>query len=106
MAAPYSTLFAVLDAGDDEASYTVPAGQVAVLRDLIVFMYGAGGAAQAIDITRAPKGTLYYTSSTEDVFYEHLELRQVLNPGDTLNITPSGAGSITAMVSGYLLASP
>lgn len=112
MANVYSTLFyrnGSLTAGSVIA-YTVPAGFVAVVRDIDLFLNQPWDSQLLSGIlvsTRFPTTALFGVLSPKARGNQpyHWEGRQVLNPGDelTLNVYDSGW---EATISGFLLALP
>lgn len=105
---PYSTrlVAAVLDAALDDA-YTVPAGFVAVIRDMELTNQGGTATAIAIDLeVPGPlTATIYFNADVPAGSWLQWQGRVVMNAGDVLSISAS-AYPIGAVVSGYLLSAP
>lgn len=104
MAPVYSTRFA---AGEQTGGswpkvlYTVPAGRVAVIRDLIVTAYSA--TAKGSITPNALSEALRLEATANPTFW-HLELRAVLNAGEELRLYGDSA-RWAWWISGYLLTS-
>lgn len=104
MAIPvYSTRFLAVQGLVGVAAYTVPVGQLAVVRDVNVYNGGGLSVTTAIWHGSAGQAIALWASQTDasDGFFTG---RQVFNPGESFDITTNGAWDVT--VSGYLLQLP
>lgn len=99
----YSTRFANVAAtgdGNFHVIYTVPAGVVAIIRDLDLF---AQTAALAFGLRLAGNVIVSFVNPTAAGTAYQWTGRQVLLPGETLEYFASNGLSFTACISGYLL---
>lgn len=102
MAGIYSTQFAAGSqaSGTTTVVYTVPAGKVAVVRDIVV---GAQNApANSVAINYAGVAEIWEVGTIAQYSTAHFEGRVVLNAGQTINVDAI-AGTWTYIISGYLL---
>lgn len=84
--------------------YTAPTGQVTVVRDLIL-TNGDSAAHQMwcqINVSGSLSAYIYREPSVPATTSVHLELRQVLHPGDELAVGSVGPSAFYA-ISGYAL---
>lgn len=86
--------------------YTAPASGVVVVRDIVMSVRGVFVANQVI-VVEANSGSipvrLASQSNPQALVVYHLDLRQVLNPGDTLAVGVLQAQTMEYRISGYLL---
>ena len=102
----YSTRFIASPNPTFPPSYTVPAGFIAVVRDVVVYTApGAGGVPTTIFID-SPNCIFFGVESSTGGDTIHQELRQVLEPGETIGISSGLGAGCSVMVSGYLLTLP
>jgi hypothetical protein len=106
----YSTrfLFGESETGVD-VSYTVPAGFVAVLRDVSVSQVGDGAGNLTELIVNPPSGdglVIVFLATNDAGTSVHYECRVVLEAGDTLLAASEGPTSCHVIGSGYLLSLP
>lgn len=100
----YSTRFIATDGAPmPSASYTVPSGSVAVVRDITGYDAAASGGALIVAIL--PSGaTIFATPPNGGVAASfHLSLNVVLMEGEEILAEQSGGGGGALTVSGYLL---
>jgi hypothetical protein len=86
--------------------YTVPAGYIAVIRDITATMFSTA-AGDVLILGINPPGVYNVGFKTYGTNYQpaHWDGRMVLNPGDEL-LANTNATSANVVVSGYLLATP
>lgn len=105
---PYSTRFAAGEGtGSGAVVYTVPAGYVAVIRD-IELLSGSGTTDEVvIDATvPGPLNVVIWLHIFGAAFaWAQWAGRAVLNAGDEISVTAPADGS-TYLISGYLLSAP
>jgi hypothetical protein len=86
--------------------YTAPASGVVVVRDIVMSVRGVFVAGQLIAV-EANSGSapvrLASQSNPSNVVVYHIDLRQVLQPGDTLAVGVLLAQTLEYRISGYLL---
>lgn len=101
----WSTLF-LSDAGLVGDSYEVPAGRVAVIRDVMSGVSGttaSGGFTYGVDELGGPVFLLAIPAGTSNEAYQWTG-NQVLNPGDVLTVgTDITDATVSVRISGYLL---
>lgn len=106
MATLYSTQFAAVQGlVASSHTYTVPAGFIAIVRDIDAFADTSG--TSTFLVARGPASNVFFyaefllatTSSKE------WRGRQVLNTGETL-VLQAGPAAVDVMASGYLLSMP
>jgi hypothetical protein len=86
------------------ATYTVPTGFVAIVRDFDAF-WGVSTAGAEVNLYGHAGQVIYQAAfGLNDVGWRGWRGRQVLNAGETLQIFTSDAMDVT--LSGYLLTSP
>lgn len=104
MGTVYSTLFGrgVVSDTANHIVYTVPAGSVAVLRDVSLFQYA--GAPASINVHTQDGVVLALAMPASVPALEVSQGRVVLNAGDSMEIQAT-AGNWTYALSGYLLTS-
>jgi hypothetical protein len=110
MARVYSTRFigGESQTGADQV-YVVPSGFTAVLRDLTCAQVGAGAGNLTEWILTPPSGAglvIAYMANPNPNTSIHLELRVVLNAGDSLTGASEGSPICHLTASGYLLSLP
>lgn len=84
-------------------TYTVPAGYRAIVRDLDAINISGGSG--SLTMTIAGLAYLFVAQSSTYLDYHAWRGRQVVNPGETLQVSQSGINWGYA-VSGYLLTLP
>lgn len=109
MSTIYSTRFyggQIVAAGETDL-YTVPAGKVAVVRDISVSNVTTTDAGQLLIYVLLDAGNadLFRVASVPSHGFVQWQGRQVLNAGETLALYETNT-TIRAMVSGYLLSAP
>lgn len=100
MALIYSTRFIANPGGPDTVSYTVPSGQVAVLRSISIFVSDSGQYANLL-LTSPEVYVVFFQATANNQTFSWTG-RQVLNAGETIQSFCSASGT-TLMASGYLL---
>lgn len=105
---PYSTrFFAGTPAAGDELVYTVPAGYVAVVRDIELLQGYAD--TQTVYVILSVPGPLTVgfagSSALASLEFLHWSGRVVANAGDELYVFTND-GEVQVTISGYLLSSP
>lgn len=99
----YSVRFFAEHGLNGTVTYTVPAGFKAVLRDLDA--YNGGGVISTSVFLEGNNGqSIWSDSSSAQAKVSQWRGRQVIEPGETITLTTTGAWDIT--VSGYLLSLP
>lgn len=105
MAAVYSTrFFAGQVTAASQVIYTVPAGNVCVVRSISVVITGSGATA---DLRVLPANAMLsrgVETSTQAFFL--FDCRHVLNEGEQLEVVHGGTPGSYWVVSGYLLLAP
>lgn len=102
MAGIYSTQFAAGSqaSGTTTVVYTVPAGKVAVVRDIVV---GAQDTpANSVAVNYYGVAEIYQAGAIAQYSTAHFEGRVVLNAGDSIDVDAI-SGTWTYVISGYLL---
>jgi hypothetical protein len=101
MSGIYSTRFCAAAGLNGSLAYTVPEGNVAVLRDVDVYAAGVDGGFFRV-IGSAGQTIDYWEFGGEDTAATHQwRGREVLSPGETLTFSTTSPMDVTA--SGYLL---
>ena len=102
--AVYSTQLLQLD-GDPQpsGSFTVPAGLVAVVRDIVIWC-GAAASGEYSEVW-GPSGSSILVSTYPATGYvlEHWTGRQVFTEGQSIGVASNASGPGSVLVSGYLL---
>lgn len=103
MAQPYSERFVARSAGPGETSYTVPAGQRAIVRD--VEAYSNTPTSSSVYLIIAGLTMWAGTLSGAGASTGQRDLHLVAYAGETVAVYTSGSNT-NAMACGYLLADP
>lgn len=101
----YTTRFGVASVAANASVllYTAPVGATSIIRDILVVNLGGTGGVFNLHVTSGSL-TTYVAASQSQAALEtfHLDLRQVMEVGDTLTFT-SGNNPFSVMVTGYQL---
>lgn len=93
--------------GDLSTTYTVPEGFRAVIRDIAAFTANASAPGGVVIQSTTTNAYLFYESTPAAVnTYVHWEGRQVVEPGDGLEITVYADTGGSIRITGYLLTLP
>lgn len=105
MAAVYSVCFIRRGGSTGTNDFAVPAGFVAVVRDIDAVTNSGPGSA-VVQVEETPTGIPFWfvSDSSGNIVWHQWSGRQVLNVGSTLRVAVSGGGNANVSVSGYLLA--
>jgi hypothetical protein len=102
----YSTLFIAARGVSVDASYVVPAGMLAIVRD-VVFVFDEAPDNTAADVIDANTHTIIaYCLAIDPFQFFHLDCRQVVPAGGRIEGSSGGPGDVSIRVSGYLLTLP
>jgi hypothetical protein len=105
MSRVYSTQFVAANVGGAPTEYLVPAGYVAVVRDLSIFQPNVGGTNYiACGVLEVGPFFIAYASAALQTS-QHQEMRVVVNAGDHIYAVSTYALGY-AFISGYLLELP
>lgn len=102
--AVYSTRFLELSgSGSVSGGYTVPAGQVAIVRDVRAFLYATTSSSAVVRIGATGPIFFYALGISANDRTEGEEMRVVLQAGEVIEGQLSSTGAQYLVVSGYLL---
>jgi hypothetical protein len=99
----YSTVFYSAHAAPLSFTYTVPAGQVAIVRDIDALFEGNPGNTALSVYDPGTLGTVYYHLQTNPNEYVQWRGRQVFLAGQRFTVASAGPNAVGCRVSGYLL---
>lgn len=103
MPAVYSTrFFAVSTSADENLTYTVPAGQVAVLRDVSFATEGNTSSTAGVYLQSPECLIAYFEGSAEGLTTGQWQGRQVFQAGEEMLCAVETDTFLSLMVSGYL----
>ena len=105
MASVYSTRFIEVSSLTPSAAYTVPAGFVAVVRDLDAVSQGSVAVAELVMVGAAGQAIYLAFAPISTSMWFGWRGRQVLLAGETLHVDVAN-GPWDVSVSGYLLTAP
>lgn len=100
----YSTRFLRISGeGYQSATYTVPAGSVAIVTDVTAFLDGAAGANCECYIEAPSSWLLYAVTAAAGTAAPHWSGRVVLNAGEVLAADVDASAVASLLASGYIL---
>lgn len=102
----YSTLFIAAQGVDVNTGYVVPAGKLAVVRDVEAVAFGSPTDTAVSVFDAATNSTITYHLFLNPFEEHHWEGRQVVEPGATITAQTAGSQDVSVRVSGYLLTLP
>jgi hypothetical protein len=89
----------------NETIYTCPVGFTTIVRDIVLYRSATTGTFLWITLLAGPGAMLYSSTIGGTEKYDRVELRQAMNPGDTLVLT-SDWPDIQMLITGYVLTLP
>lgn len=101
--AVYSTRFLASPAPDFPPTYTVPAGYVAVVRDIEIYCAPGEGGDHCTVLLVDPPCIIFDAGSLTAGQTVHWGGRQVLNAGESLTVDSGLSEPSSVLISGYLL---
>lgn len=103
MAAIYTRRLCALvwNDGVDHPLITVPGGTTWVVRDLVLTNLGSAAESYDVYVVGTPGGMHLFRGSVPSNQSVHVDMRQALEPGDTIGTYRFTAGPSSLMITGY-----